>query len=190
MIIGTAVWRQQNNAERAKSTGAISEPALTPQPTPTSVPTPQLSPYHDCPSYLAAQQQRAPRAALVKLPPPQAQLISLPDWKVGETRPVTMPYNLEVLATYLQGATRIRKDVTLERQCARRHVGCRRDALGVDLGSRRSTSRLDRSLTSASATTRPKSLHEELCSPLNCLGDHAILGAPRPRARLIEQMPS
>ena len=53
------------------------------------------------PSYLArAQQTRAPRAVLVKLPPPRAQLVRLPEWKVGETRPVLMPYNLEVLATY------------------------------------------------------------------------------------------
>jgi hypothetical protein len=24
----------------------------------------------------------------------------LPEWRIGEQRPVTMPYNLEVLATY------------------------------------------------------------------------------------------
>jgi hypothetical protein len=34
------------------------------------------------------------------LPPPKAQLVRLPEWKVGETQPVLMPYNLEVLATY------------------------------------------------------------------------------------------
>src|SRR5262249_17853919 len=86
--------------ERAKASQIISVPTPQPQPTPTPAPTPELSPYHDWQSYLAAQQRRAPRAALVKLPPPRAQLISLPEWKVGETRPLTMPYNLEVLATY------------------------------------------------------------------------------------------
>jgi hypothetical protein len=92
-----ATWRQEQNTERTNK--AISQP-LAPQPTPTPVPTPELSPYRDWQSYLAAQQQRAPRAALVKLPPPRAHLISLPEWKAGETRPVTMPYNLEMLAIY------------------------------------------------------------------------------------------
>ena len=45
-------------------------------------------------------QRTAPRATLVKLPPPKAQLVRLPEWRVGETRPVMMPYNFEVLATY------------------------------------------------------------------------------------------
>jgi hypothetical protein len=36
----------------------------------------------------------------VKLPQLRAQSISLPEWKVAETRPVTVPYNLEVLATF------------------------------------------------------------------------------------------
>jgi hypothetical protein len=51
-------------------------------------------------SILAAQQTRAPRAVLVKLPPPKAHLVRLPECKVGERRPVMMPYNVEVLATY------------------------------------------------------------------------------------------
>jgi hypothetical protein len=37
---------------------------------------------------------------LIKLPPPRAQLVRLPEWRIGEQRPVMMPYNLEVLATY------------------------------------------------------------------------------------------
>jgi hypothetical protein len=100
-MIGSAVWRQQSGqAERARSK-AISPPALTPQPAHTPrLSTPELSPYHDWQSYLVAHQATAPRAALVKLPPPRARLISLPEWKPGETRSVMMLYNLEVLATY------------------------------------------------------------------------------------------
>ena len=37
---------------------------------------------------------------MVRLPPPRAQLMHLPEWRIGEQRPVVMPYNLEVLATY------------------------------------------------------------------------------------------
>ena len=37
---------------------------------------------------------------LVKLPPPKAQLVRLPEWRVGEQRPVTIPYGFEVLARY------------------------------------------------------------------------------------------
>jgi len=32
------------------------------------------------------------------LPPPRAQLIRLPEWRIGEERPVTMPYGVEVAA--------------------------------------------------------------------------------------------
>ena len=43
---------------------------------------------------------KAPRATLVKLPPPGAQLVRLQEWRIGEQRPVTLPYNVEVLTTY------------------------------------------------------------------------------------------
>jgi hypothetical protein len=33
----------------------------------------------------------APRATLVKLPPPRAGLVRLPQWRIGEERPVMMP---------------------------------------------------------------------------------------------------
>jgi hypothetical protein len=49
-------------------------------------------------SYIAAH--RVARATLVKLPPFRDQLIRLPQWGIRETRPVMMPYNIEVLATY------------------------------------------------------------------------------------------
>jgi hypothetical protein len=79
LMIGGAVWCQQSGqAERARSK-AISPPALTPQPAPTPAPTPELSPYHDWQSHVAAHQTTVPRAVLVKLPPPRAQLISLPE---------------------------------------------------------------------------------------------------------------
>jgi hypothetical protein len=35
---------------------------------------------------------------LVNLPPPKAQLFRLPEWRVGEQRPVTIPYGVEVFA--------------------------------------------------------------------------------------------
>jgi hypothetical protein len=40
----------------------------------------------------------APQATLVKLPPPRAILVRLPQWHIGEVRPVKMPYGLEVEA--------------------------------------------------------------------------------------------
>ena len=35
---------------------------------------------------------------LVKLPPPRAELIALPPWRIGESRIVMMPYNVRALA--------------------------------------------------------------------------------------------
>ena len=37
------------------------------------------------------------RAELVKLPTPRATLVALPEWRVGETRRLMMPYGLEVV---------------------------------------------------------------------------------------------
>jgi hypothetical protein len=90
-------WRHGETAERARDK-AISQPALTPQPTPTPI-TPMPGSASRWKGYLA-NNQAAPRAELIKLPPPRAQLVRLPEWRIGETRPVLMPYNLEVLATY------------------------------------------------------------------------------------------
>src|SRR5262249_12393689 len=44
--------------------------------------------------------RRCREPTLVKLPPARAQLIRLPEWRIGEQRPVMMPYHLEALATY------------------------------------------------------------------------------------------
>jgi len=71
-----AYWPQQNTAAKAVS----AQPQLTPAPA------------------LVPQQSPALRAVLVKLPPPRAQLICLPEWGMGEQRPVTMPYGIQVLA--------------------------------------------------------------------------------------------
>jgi len=80
----------------------VKQPVATPEPisaaAPTqsavATPTPTLDPMPGSRPELAV----APRAALVKLPPPRAQLIRLPDWRIGEERPVMMPYKLEVAA--------------------------------------------------------------------------------------------
>jgi hypothetical protein len=40
----------------------------------------------------------APRATLLKLPPPRAVLVRLPQWRIGGERLVMMPYGLEVVA--------------------------------------------------------------------------------------------
>jgi hypothetical protein len=37
---------------------------------------------------------------LVKLPPPRAQLVRLPEWKLGEEWQLIMPYGLKVLGRY------------------------------------------------------------------------------------------
>jgi hypothetical protein len=46
------------------------------------------------------RESAAPRAVLVRMPPPRAELIRLPEWRIGDERLLTMPYRLEVLATY------------------------------------------------------------------------------------------
>jgi hypothetical protein len=50
------------------------------------------------------------KAQLVKLPPPRAQLIRLPEWKIDESHPVILPYGTEVLAAlrgYLGSETQL-----------------------------------------------------------------------------------
>jgi hypothetical protein len=61
-------------------------------PAPEPMPTPDFS-WHS--TYV----DLAPRAALVKLPPPRAQLVAIP-LRIGATYTLHMPYNLEVLATF------------------------------------------------------------------------------------------
>ena len=47
--------------------------------------------------HVVEQPLLAPRAQLLKLPPPRATLVALPEWHVGETRRLLMPYGLEVV---------------------------------------------------------------------------------------------
>ena len=83
----------------AKQPAATPEPASAATPTQTAVSTltPTLGPTRGPRPELAAAPY-APRATLVKLPPPRAVLVRLPQWRIGEERPVMMPYGLEVAA--------------------------------------------------------------------------------------------
>jgi hypothetical protein len=86
--------------ERAKTNKAISQP-LAPQSTPApgpSVSRPESS--ARAPEELFHPATTAPRAVLVKLPPPRAELVRIPEWRIGETRSVMMPYGLVASATY------------------------------------------------------------------------------------------
>src|SRR5262249_11356425 len=67
----------------------VQQPPATREPTPVATPTQtavaRLAPY-------------APRAERVRFSPPRAQLIRLPEWRIGEERSVMMPYGLKVAA--------------------------------------------------------------------------------------------
>jgi hypothetical protein len=67
-----------------------------------STPIPTLGPAGSwrAPEQFAYNRNAAPRATLVKLPPPRARLVSLPPPVIGGRYLATMPYNVEVLATY------------------------------------------------------------------------------------------
>jgi hypothetical protein len=78
---------------------ATQEPKSAAAPTQIAVPTP--APIIDrkpAPTSELAGAPYAPRATLVKLPPLRAVLVRLPQWRIGEERPVMMPYGLEVAA--------------------------------------------------------------------------------------------
>jgi len=93
-------WRREQMAEGAKTNKAISQ-VLAPQPTSSPItPAPEPTPHTSWQSYFAAQQTRAPRGCVSQMPPPKAQLVRLPEWSVGEQRPVTIPYGVKVLARY------------------------------------------------------------------------------------------
>jgi hypothetical protein len=96
--------RESIDSQIAPSPEQSATPAATPVPTPQPAPlAPAPTPHTSWQSYLAAEQTRAPRAQLVKLSPPRAQLVrpdSLPSPVPGRQYLATMPYNVEVLATY------------------------------------------------------------------------------------------
>ena len=93
-----AAWRPQRAVERAP-VQAISLPTATPQPTVVPSPTPGPAP-----SAMLTKGRVVPRAQLVRHSVPRAQLVALPPaWPplfVGGRYLATMPYGLEVLATY------------------------------------------------------------------------------------------
>ena len=82
-----------------KQAAVTPEPTLAATPTQTAVATltPTLGPTPGPRSEFEVAPY-APRAELVRLPPPRAQLIRLPKWRIGEERPVMMPYGLQVTA--------------------------------------------------------------------------------------------
>ena len=77
----------------------VRQPAATPEPTSAVTPTqpavaaPTLGPRSEF-----AVAPHAPRAEVVRLPPPRAQLMRLPEWHIGEDRSLMMPYGLQVAA--------------------------------------------------------------------------------------------
>jgi hypothetical protein len=78
--------------------------AAMPEPTSTVRPAAQIASPPPTPALAATGRPAletaapAPQATLVKLPPPRAVLVRLPQWHIGEERPVMMPYGLEVEA--------------------------------------------------------------------------------------------
>jgi hypothetical protein len=77
---------------------AVQEPNSPAAPTQIAVLTPSTMDRKPAPRSEVAAVPYAPRATLVKLPPPRAVLVRLPQWRIGEERPVVMPYGLEVAA--------------------------------------------------------------------------------------------
>jgi hypothetical protein len=76
---------------RHETQQAAALPAPTSTAKPAQIASPPLTP-------ALATAATAPQATLVKLPPPRALLVRLPQWHIGEVRPVMMPYGLEVEA--------------------------------------------------------------------------------------------
>jgi hypothetical protein len=106
LIVGSVAlsWRQEKTVERAKTNQAISQPTPAPQPTLSPSPGPGEAQTSSAGNPLAPRAvlvQRVPRATLVKPPVPRAQSTSdLPPPVQGQQYLATMPYGLEVLATY------------------------------------------------------------------------------------------
>jgi hypothetical protein len=55
------------------------------------------------PTVVIPRESAAPRAVLIKLPPPRATLVRLPEWRVDTERELLMPYGLKVSA-HLRGS--------------------------------------------------------------------------------------
>ena len=78
-----------------QQTASMQEPTSTARPAQITSPPPALA---AAGRPALAAEATAPRATLVKLPAPRAVLVCLPQWHIGEERPVMMPYGLEVEA--------------------------------------------------------------------------------------------
>jgi hypothetical protein len=95
LVVGIGVTGRHETQQLA----ATQEPNSAAASTQIAVPT--LAPRIDqkpAPRSELAAAPYAPRAMHVKLPPPRTVLVRLPQWRIGEERPVMMPYGLEVAA--------------------------------------------------------------------------------------------
>jgi hypothetical protein len=95
LAVGIGVAGRHETQQLAATQQPNSAAAPTQFAVPTLVPTIDRKP---APRSERAAAPYAPRATLVKLPPPRAVLVRLPQWRTGEERPVMMPYGLEVAA--------------------------------------------------------------------------------------------
>jgi hypothetical protein len=102
IILGLAIGSARRQEARQIAAQASAAPgALLEQPgsaaTPTQIAAAPLA-QRLAPPGPRPELAVAPRAELVRLPPPRAQLVRLPEWRIGEERPVMTPYGLEVSA--------------------------------------------------------------------------------------------
>ena len=94
LALGIAVAGRHGTQQLA----ATQEPNSARASTQIAVPTPPTIDQKPVPRSELASAPYAPRATLIKLPPPRAVLVRLPQWRIGEERPMMMPYGLEVSA--------------------------------------------------------------------------------------------
>jgi hypothetical protein len=101
MIAGgvATTWRREQMAERAKTNKAISQ-VLAPQPTSSPImPAPEPS-AHELAILFCGTTNKGAASCVSQIAPAQSSLVRLPEWRVGEQRPVTIPYGVKVLARY------------------------------------------------------------------------------------------
>jgi hypothetical protein len=98
IILGLAIGpARRQEAQQIAAQSSIAPGASLEQPSSAATPTQiAAAPLAQRPQLAVAPY--APRAELVRLPPPRAQLIRLAEWRIGEERSVTMPYGLKVAA--------------------------------------------------------------------------------------------
>jgi hypothetical protein len=103
-ILGGTIGNYNQTRSRGTTTPTVAPSRVAHEPTSTPTPGPgggQASSANNPPAPRAMLIKPAPKATLVKLPPPRAQLVGdLPPLIPGRQYLATMPYNVEVLATY------------------------------------------------------------------------------------------